>query len=121
MCILASFLFYAIIQISFDINKAVEKISSQLNISPEGDAIRDYVYCNLLVIGDTQPQVETKLRLIGDFSIYGNYFVKKYRFNNSDFNFLIKELHLTYDRNWRLQEKGFSAGFGDYKKIECNP
>jgi hypothetical protein len=118
VCLIAGL---AAIKINIDLNNSVEEISSELHIAPNVDIVRDYVYCELLVIGDTQPQIEENLRKIGAFSVYGDYFVKKYQFKNPDINYIIKELHLTYDKSWRLKKKGIAVGFGDYQKIKCTP
>ncbi len=121
ICISIGVILVSFWRINQDLDTVIKNISDRNNINPTGDSVRNYVYCSVLVIGDPIVQVEKKLKTVDDYTVFGNYQVKKYRFVNPDVNYLLGELHLTFNSDWKLVEKGKAAGFGDYSKINCLP
>ena len=67
-CSVTSFLAGRLWQYSIDSHEAVSAIAIRLGIEPNWDAVRAYVYCDVLEIGAKRDEIEMRLLQVGLFA-----------------------------------------------------
>ena len=99
-----------------------QAVASRLGVAPNWNAIRDHVYCKILVTGRPRYLIETDLERVGELKRNerkeydkGRIFEARYDFQNQYINARLKEIRALYDpqdvltERWQISWEGWEG------------
>ncbi len=101
---------------------ALVSIASRLQVVADWENIREYVYCDVLLLGDKWSKIETKLAQVGPFTRYDttNFSYTTINFDEYFTGVHVGDLYLVFDEEDRLDEILRLTNFGDtISPYEC--
>jgi hypothetical protein len=107
-------------QFSVKSREELNSLSSRLGVEADWEAVRNKIYCDVLIEGETLDTIETDLRKITSIHVvrdddqnpyYTIYFTKPY--------VILDDVGLDFDDNGHLIRKFRRVGLGDMTSIDC--
>lgn len=120
VCLVFGFCGYLYWQTAVDEQTAARNIANRLGIQPDPATVTDYVYCQLIVLGEPKQKVEENLSKVGSYHSDQNNSFTSYTFDDPYIGPFLGEIQLDYDSNWVLIAKGKRVSLGDYQSFTCS-